>query len=130
MRKRAVIHLPWRRQHEKRREASFVDRLSRDALRGPPFLYAQQTGASITGHVTDPSGAAIAGAKIVITSTATGSVYSTESDDAGIYRIPFAAIGEYTLTAEKAGFKTYVQKGVTLIIDQKVTVDVKLELVP
>jgi hypothetical protein len=91
-------------------------------------LRAQQTGASITGHVTDASGAAIAEAKIVITSTTTGSVYSTESDSAGIYRIPFAAIGEYTLTAEKTGFQTYVQKGLTLIVDQKVTVDVQLKL--
>ena len=93
-----------------------------------PFLCAQQTGASITGHVTDPSGAVIAGTKITITSTATGSVYTTESDNAGIYRIPFAAIGEYTLTAEKTGFRTYVQKGVTLIVDQKVTVDIELQL--
>jgi hypothetical protein len=91
-------------------------------------LNAQQTGASLSGHVFDPTGAPIVGAKIVITSTTTGSVYSTESDSAGIYRIPFAAVGEYTLTAEKASFKTFVQKGITLIIDQKATVDIELQL--
>ncbi len=91
-------------------------------------LSAQQTGASLTGHVTDPTGSVIAGAKIEVKSTSTGSVYTTESDTAGIYRLPFVAIGEYTLTVEKTGFKTYVQQGITLVIDQKVTLDVTMEL--
>jgi len=94
----------------------------------PLSLYAQQTGASLSGHTTDPSGAAIVGTKIQITSTTTGSVYTTESDSAGIYRIPFVTVGEYNLTAEKSGFKTYVQQGITLIIDQKATIDIQLQL--
>ncbi len=91
-------------------------------------LYAQQTGASLTGNISDPSGAAVAGAKITITNVNTNSVYRTETDSSGIYRIPFITVGTYTLTAELQGFKKYVQTGITLVIDQKATVDVKLEI--
>jgi hypothetical protein len=94
----------------------------------PLSLHAQQTGGSVTGHVSDPSGATVGGAKITMTSTTTGAVYTTESDTAGIYRLPFVAVGEYALTAEKPGFKTHVQIGITVVIDEKATVDIKLEL--
>jgi hypothetical protein len=94
----------------------------------PLSLHAQQTGGSVTGHISDPTGAAVAGAKITMTSTTTGAVYTTESDTAGIYRLPFVAVGEYTLTAEKTSFKKYVQSGITVVIDEKATVDIKLEI--
>ena len=68
-------------------------------------LHAQQTGASLSGYVTDPSGAAVADAKIVITSTNTGSIYSTASTAREFTESPFVTVGQYTLTAEKAGFR-------------------------
>jgi hypothetical protein len=85
-------------------------------------------GASVTGHVYDPSGAAVSGARIAVASTTTGAVFTAESNNTGIYQLPFVTVGEYTLTVEKRGFKKYVQQGITLVIDQKAVVDIKLEL--
>jgi hypothetical protein len=94
----------------------------------PLPLFAQQTGASITGRVLDPSAAAIGGAAIKLTSTTTGAVYTTASDAAGIYQIPFVVIGTYTLSVEKAGFKKYVQQGIGLAVGQKAVIDITLAL--
>ena len=94
----------------------------------PLPLLAQQTGASVTGHVLDPSGAAISGANIKLISTLTGAVYPTASNSAGLYQLPFVLIGSYTLTVQKEGFKKYDQAGITLIGDQKAVIDVTLEL--
>ena len=94
----------------------------------PLPLFAQQVGASVTGHIIDPSGAAISGATIKLTGTNTGTVYPAGSDSAGIYQIPFALIGTYSLTVEKEGFKKYVQEGITLSTAQKAVVDVTLQL--
>jgi hypothetical protein len=94
----------------------------------PLPLCAQQTGASITGHVFDPSSAAIGGAHLKLTSNTTGAVYDTASDSAGIYQFPFVAIGTYTLSVEKPSFKTYVQQGVGLAAGQKAVIDITLLL--
>ncbi|MGD1101014.1 MAG: carboxypeptidase-like regulatory domain-containing protein [Terriglobia bacterium] len=94
----------------------------------PLPLFAQQVGASVTGHVIDPSGAVISGANIKLTSTLTGAVYPTASDSAGIYQLPFVLIGSYTLTVEKQGFKKYVQQGITLSTAQKAVIDITLQL--
>jgi hypothetical protein len=94
----------------------------------PLPLYAQQTGASITGHIIDPSAAAVSGATIHLTSTTTGAVYTAGSDSAGLYQLPFVPIGTYTLTVEKQGFKKYVQEGIALLADQKAVIDVTMQL--
>jgi hypothetical protein len=94
----------------------------------PLAVFAQQTGASVTGHVLDPSGAAISEASIKITSTTTGAVYTAGSDSSGIYQLPFVLIGTYTLTVEKQGFKKYVQEGIALLGGEKAVVDVTLQL--
>ena len=64
--------------------------------------------------VTDTQGAAIAKAKIVATEKRTGARSETASEDSGAYTIPFLAPGEYQITAEAAGFKTFVRTGVSL----------------
>jgi hypothetical protein len=94
----------------------------------PLPLFAQQTGASVTGHILDPSSASIGGAHLKLTSTTTGAVFTTESDSDGIYQFPFVVIGMYTLSVEKDGFKEYVQQGVGLIAGQKAVIDISLAL--
>lgn len=94
----------------------------------PLPLCAQQVGASVTGHITDPSGAVVAGATVHVTSTSTGSVYTAGSDASGIYQLPFVPIGTYTLTVEKNGFKKYEQRGIELLANQKVVQDITLQL--
>jgi hypothetical protein len=66
---------------------------------------AQQTTATILGNVLDSSGAALVGATVTITNTATNAVRSSVSDSAGQYNIPSLPPGHYTLNAEMKGFQ-------------------------
>ncbi|MBI1353469.1 MAG: TonB-dependent receptor plug domain-containing protein [Acidobacteria bacterium] len=65
-----------------------------------------QTFGEITGSVTDPSNAVIAGAKVTVTNTATNVSREVETNEAGNYSVPFLNPGIYSLTAELEGFKT------------------------
>ncbi|HZT31811.1 MAG TPA: carboxypeptidase regulatory-like domain-containing protein [Bryobacteraceae bacterium] len=94
----------------------------------PVFLRAQQTGASVTGHITDPSGAAVSGAAITAKSVTTGAVFSAASDTAGVYQIPFLKPGPYAFTVVKPGFQTVSRTGITLTVAQKATLDFELKL--
>jgi hypothetical protein len=65
-------------------------------------LFAQAGSGTITGTVTDPSGAVVPGAAIV-TNTNTGVAHSLTTNDAGIYMATFLQPDDYTVTASKAG---------------------------
>jgi len=84
--------------------------------------------ATLVGNVTDPTGALVPGAKVTVKNVATGFVSTGVTNAEGAYYIPFLAVGEYELTVEAAGFKTYVQKGLELRAGEVPRVDVKLEL--
>jgi hypothetical protein len=77
-------------------------------------LSAQEFRGTISGAVTDPSGAAIPAATVVATETQTGTVNRTVSDSAGQYVIPFLLPGEYTITASAAGFEKLTHSGIIL----------------
>jgi hypothetical protein len=74
-----------------------------------------QTG-SITGQVLDPSGAAIANAKIAVTSSSTGVTRTVTTTSAGIYNIAALPPGAYGLSAVAAGFQVQVKKNVILSV--------------
>ncbi len=78
--------------------------------------------------MTDPSGAAVPGASITITSVGTNAVFSTQSNEEGFFTAPGLAVGEYVVNAERQGFKTAVRKGITLQVDQKAQVNVKMDI--
>src|SRR5579884_3651481 len=67
----------------------------------PVLLLGQQNGATVTGHIYDPSGAPVAGAKITAQWVATGAVFNAASDATGLYQLPFLNPGQYTFTVEK-----------------------------
>ena len=69
---------------------------------------AQENG-TITGQVTDPTGAAVPGVTITVTRANTGEVRTTQSSASGLYEIPGLAVGSYNLKAAKAGFKNYAR---------------------
>ena len=80
----------------------FVARIS-PCLLGLLFCltaYAQRDLGTITGNVTDPTGGAVAGAKITITEDATGLSYTVETSSSGDYARPALKPGTYTVTAE------------------------------
>src|ERR1035438_2364430 len=72
-----------------------------------PALHAQlSTLATITGIVTDPSGAVVAGASVTFTDDATKVEIKTESNGSGSYVSPGLTVSTYSVTIAKAGFKT------------------------
>src|SRR5579863_5624501 len=80
----------------------------------PAALFCQEFRGTISGAVTDPTGAMIAGAKVTITETQTGTKMETVSDNAGQYNVPFLLPGDYLISVKTAGFKEFLRKGVHL----------------
>ncbi len=98
-------------------------------LLGTPFaLNAQEVRASIIGTVTDPSGAAITGATVRATNTATNISVTTATNDTGSYLTPFLAPGSYVLTVEMKGFKKYVHESIVLQALDKPRIDIQLQV--
>lgn len=87
---------------------------------------AQEFRATLTGRVTDPSGAVIPGAAITVTNTATGVRVQTRSDHAGEYTTPFLLPGPYKISVAVPGFETYEHTNISLQTSQKVQEDVHL----
>ena len=89
---------------------------------------AQLGTATISGVVTDSSGAAVAGASISAVNSETGFRRQTLSNTLGQYNLPGLAPGGYDLTFEFQGFKKAEQKGLTLQVDQNARIDIGLEV--
>jgi hypothetical protein len=87
-----------------------------------------QNSAQILGTVKDPSGAVLPGVEITVTQTATGAKRSTVSNETGNYVLPTLPIGPYVLEAALPGFKTYVQTGIVLQVDDSPNVNVVLQV--
>jgi hypothetical protein len=94
----------------------------------PALSRAQATNATITGMVADPSGAAVPGAQLTLTSVATGSVATATSGPDGFYTFPNLTPGRYELKVSAKGFKEYVQRGIEVNLNTTARVDVKVEL--
>lgn len=89
---------------------------------------AQAGRGSISGLVTDPSGAIIPGTRIIAQSQATGVKLSTVSTAAGLYSFISLAPGEYEVTASAKGFETLVSKNINVSVDQVTTVNLALKV--
>jgi len=96
-------------------------------LFAPLFSHGQGLG-SIVGRVTDPAGAAVAGAQVTATQEGTGFSRSATTDTEGLYVIPSLQPAIYNLTVEAKGFSTSKESGVTLLADQTLTVNVSVKL--
>jgi fructose-1-phosphate kinase PfkB-like protein len=89
--------------------------------------WAQDT-ASITGTVTDSSGAAIPHAQVVITDPEKGITRTSVSNESGDYLFASLPIGSYDLIVTSEGFKKYQAKGVILRVAEKARVNVALQV--
>jgi hypothetical protein len=94
----------------------------------PYAVNAQQYSGTITGTVTDPSGAAIAGATVTATNTGTNATYSTTTSDQGVYSFAQLPVGMYDITVKQGSFKEFVAKGVEVHVSTSSEVNAKLEL--
>jgi Carboxypeptidase regulatory-like domain/TonB dependent receptor len=85
-----------------------------------------QSTATLSGAVTDPSGAVVPNARVTVQSLATGIERVVVTDEAGLYAVPSLEPGEYQVQVAAAGFSLYIVKKVTLSVDQKVAVNMAL----
>jgi hypothetical protein len=87
--------------------------------------WAQET-ASMSGTVTDPSGAVVPNAKITLLQQETGSTQTTTTNGDGLYDVPGLGVGHYTLTISAPGFTTYQKMGIVVNVAIPVREDVRL----
>ncbi len=98
------------------------------ATSGLQHAWAQEVTASITGTVSDPSGAAVANANITATSVERGIAYTAVSNDSGLYRISQLPVGSYSLRAEKSGFSVASYPAFVLTLNQVARIDVAMKV--
>ena len=87
-----------------------------------------QERASLTGTVTDPTGAVMPGVKVTITDTLTGVARTLETNASGAYLAPELVAGTYDIKAEMPGFKTYSRTGLVLNVNDNVRVDIPMQV--
>ncbi len=105
--------------------ASFLFALAIVSL---PAVYGQTVTATLTGTVTDQTGAVVPGVTVTAKNEGTQLEYATESSAAGAYTIPFLPVGNYVVSAELTGFKKAVTNPIRLEVNQTARVDLKMEL--
>ena len=91
-------------------------------------MYAQTGLGNIAGTVTDPSGAVVVGATVTATNVETGVKTTRPSNSTGFYEILQLLPGRYTLEAVAPGFKTFKREGITLQVEDRLTINVPLVL--
>ena len=85
-------------------------------------------GATLNGTVTDPSGAAVANAKVTVENTSTRLTRTAQTSDAGLYSFPGIPVGTYNLSVAAPGFRAVKQSGIVLTVGAVATVDVPLAI--
>jgi len=89
---------------------------------------AQDATGRIFGTVYDPQGAVVATAQIVVTNTATHVARTATTDNTGYFQVLALPIGNYTVSAEHAGFRTVISAEQKLLINQAQRIDIKMEV--
>jgi hypothetical protein len=93
-----------------------------------PLLFGQAYFGTVSGEVTDASGAMITGANIVLTDQQKGFTFETTSDSNGRYLFRSVPPGVYSVSAESKGFTKTVQKDFKLDVNQNATVNLALKV--
>ncbi|HJZ99117.1 MAG TPA: carboxypeptidase regulatory-like domain-containing protein [Candidatus Solibacter sp.] len=91
---------------------------------------AQESSATITGKITDPSQAAIAGATVTARDAERGTTWSTKTNDEGVYTFTRLPVGRYELKVEATGFQTALRPAFDLSLNQTAKIDIALTLGP
>jgi hypothetical protein len=91
-------------------------------------IQAQTATATVTGTVSDPSGAVVANATVELKNTANGQIYSSVSTETGNYAVSRLPVGSYEMTVAVPGFKTYTRHGLVFSAAQVARIDLSLEV--
>ena len=89
-------------------------------------LYAQEYRATLTGTVTDPSGASVPNATVKATNNATNNVSETKTTSDGVYTLPLLEPGQYRVEAVAPGFQTLSRTSITLAVGQRLNINLQL----
>ncbi|HEX4810192.1 MAG TPA: carboxypeptidase-like regulatory domain-containing protein [Bryobacteraceae bacterium] len=91
-------------------------------------LPAQESRGTISGRVTDSSGAALPDASVLVVSTQTQTEFHANTNESGLFTIPFLVPGLYTVVIEHPGFKKLVRNGIQLQVNDTVALDLAMAL--
>lgn len=89
-------------------------------------MNAQVVGGTISGVITDATGATLPGASVVVRNLENGAERRLASDDSGHYSAPSISVGTYQVTVSKPGFAPSTKTGITLVVAQKAEIDIQL----
>ena len=92
------------------------------------FAQSEIGSASLSGTVTDPSGAIVAGAKVTVSNVATGLVRSLTTTDAGFFNFVRLPVGIYNLDVQQGGFNSVKIDGLPLSVGGQTSLDLKLQV--
>jgi len=91
-------------------------------------LVAGQAATSLRGTVTDPSGSTVAGAKVILANAESKAERTATTGGLGEYQFLLIPPGTYTLNITAAGFRSYAQKGLELLVNTPATVNIQLKV--
>src|SRR5271155_1791771 len=94
----------------------------------PGVLAAQSADASLTGRITDPKKAVIAGATVTVINSGNGIHYQGRTNETGTYYVPNLPPGRFRIEVEKVGFKAVIQSGVVLHVQDALQVNFEMML--
>ena len=92
----------------------------------PAHLFGQAATSSITGRVTDASGAAIPNATVTLKNTATSASQTASTDEQGRYALQDLPIGTYNLTLSKTGFQNVARTGLIVTVGAAAVLDFQM----
>ncbi len=93
-----------------------------------PYTAFPQNFATLSGTVSDKTGAAVASARVAVQNLDTLVSRETNSDDSGLYTLPLLQPGRYKVSVQKAGFKATFQDNIHLEVNQSARIDLQLEV--
>jgi hypothetical protein len=94
----------------------------------PAMLFGQGYFGSVSGEITDPSGAIVPGAKVTLVDQQKGYQFATTSDNVGRYLFTSVPPGLYSVSAELPGFEKTVRTGITLNVSENVSANLRLSV--
>src|SRR5438045_1641559 len=91
-------------------------------------VFAQTGQGILTGSITDPTGAIIAGVQVTVRNQNTNFVYTAVTTQEGIYRVPYLNVGTYEVTYQAPGFKRMTRRDIPIRSSETLGLDVTMEV--
>jgi hypothetical protein len=94
----------------------------------PVTLFSQAYFGTVSGEITDPTGAVVPGAKVLLTDQSKGFVFNAKTDSSGRYLFPSIPPGVYTVSVEMEGFQKEVRTGIRVDVTENATANLRLKV--